>query len=334
MLRRSLLAALAVLLVAAAPFACSKQRSGKPRIAFVTNCRAQFWETARAGVKDAEKKFDVETSFTMPSGADDQKAKIEDILARGVDGMAISCLDPVNLAGVMDAACERTLVITHDSDSPASKRLCFIGVDNYVAGRMCGKLIKEALPQGGKVAFFVGNITQDNARRRRQGAIDELLGRSEDPSRFDEPTAEIKNDKYEVVGTFTDNVDQAKGKANAEDVITRVPDLGCMVGLFEYNPPLCLQVIRQAGKIGKIQLVGFDENEDTLKGIQDGEVVGTVVQDPYNYGFKSVEMLAALVRGDRSVLPASGVVVVPARTITKANVDAFWADLKAKTGGK
>ena len=69
-------------------------------------------------------------------------------------------------------------------------------MDNYDAGRMCGKLVKEALPKGGNVVILVGRIEQDNARRRRQGLIDELLDRPSDPQRFDPPGRQVKGGKF------------------------------------------------------------------------------------------------------------------------------------------
>ena len=137
---------------------------------------------------------------------------------------------------------------------------------------------------------------------------------------------------HALTGTLTDQFDRAVGKANAEDAISKHPDLGCMVGLFAYNPPLCLAALEQAGKIGEVTVVAFDEADETLRAIQEGSVYGTVVQDPYNYGYRSVEVLSALAQGDRSVLPESGFIDIPARQIRKDDVDAFWADLKKKTG--
>ncbi len=78
-----------------------------------------------------------------------------------------------------------------------------------------------------------------------------------------------------------------------------------MVGLFAYNVPACLTAVREAGKLDSIKIVAFDEDDATLQGIIDGEIHGTICQQPYEYGRQSVEILAALARGDRSVLPAN-----------------------------
>jgi ribose transport system substrate-binding protein len=271
----------------------------------------------------------------MPAeGIADQKRIIEDLLTRGVDGIAISPIDPANQSYLINQACEATKVITHDSDAPGTKRLCYIGMDNYTAGRMCGKLVKEAMPEGGSVMILIGRLEQDNARRRRQGVIDELLDRDPDPTRYDAPGEKLKGNKYSIVGTLTDQFDMAKGKANAEDAIARYPDLGCMVGLFAYNPPLCLEALKQSGKAGKIKLVGFDEADETLQAIKDGICHGTVVQNPYMYGMESVRVLSALARGDDKVIPKGGFIDIPARQIRKDNVDEFWKDLKEKLGKK
>ena len=75
-----------------------------------------------------------------------------------------------------------------------------------------------------------------------------------------------------------------------------------MIGLYAYNPPAILEALRAGALVGKVKIVGFDENPETLKAIAAGEIEGTVVQDPFNYGYKSVEVLAAVARGDNSKL--------------------------------
>lgn len=311
--------------------------SAKPRVGYVTNGVASFWVIAEAGCKQAASEVDANVEVLMPAeGISDQKRMIEDLLTKGVDGIAVSPIDPENQTELLNKAAKYAKLITHDSDAPDANRLCYIGMDNYTAGRMCGKLVAEAMPDGGKLAIFIEKrLEQDNARRRRQGVIDEILGRSEDPSRFDPPDAEIKEGKWHIVGTYTDQFDRAQGKANAEDAMSRHPDLNGMVGLFAYNPPLMLEALKQGNKLGKVKVIGFDEADETLQGIKDGSVYGTVVQNPFEYGRQSVTLLAGLARGKSLAdlgVPADGFVNIPARQIRKDNVEEFWAELKKNLG--
>jgi ribose transport system substrate-binding protein len=305
---------------------------GKPRhIAFVTNGVASFWNIAAAGAKAAGEELGVKTQTLMPSeGISDQKRIVEDLLTRGVHGIAISPMDSANQTELLNTAARRTKLITHDSDAPDSDRLLYVGMDNYKAGRMCGEMIREALPNGGSVMLFVGRLEQENARLRRQGLIDVLLGRAEDRARFDPPSNVLEGNGYKILGTLTDQFDRAQGKANVEDSLAKHPDLGCLVGLFAYNPPLILEALEQAQKLGKIQVVAFDEDDATLDAVEKGTVHGTVVQNPYLYGYKSVEILNALIDGKKAPGADGQFVDVPARKIRKADVAEFRADLKSK----
>ncbi len=304
---------------------------GKVKLAYVTNGIDPFWNVAAAGAKAGAKEFNAEVEVLMPKDLPDQKRMIEGLLARGIDGIAISPIDAKNQVGFIDEAAGQTHVITHDSDAPASKRRCFVGMDNYNAGRAAGKLVKETLPDGGKIMIFVGRLEQLNAQQRRQGVIDEVLDRpaqSADALKADPPTGELTGGKYVIVSTRTDGFDYAKAKANAEDAMVATPDLACMVGLFAYNAPMCLEAIKGAGKTGKIKVVSFDEQDATLQGIKDGAVHGTVSQQPYQYGRHSVRILAGLARKDASVLPPKGFLEIEIRVVKKDNVDAFWEELK------
>ena len=304
----------------------------KKKLAYVTNGVDPFWNTAAAGVRAAEKEFGVACEVLMPpKGAVDQKRMVEGLLARGVDGIAISPVDAKNQVDLINEVAARCPVITHDSDAPDSKRLCFVGMDNYKAGRAAGKLVKEALPDGGKIMIFVGRLEQLNAQQRRQGVIDELLDRpmqSLGKLNYDPPGKALSGTKYTIADTRTDNFDYARAKANAQDAMASTPDLACMVGLFAYNSPLCLEAAKEAGKVGKIKIVSFDEANAVLQGIIDGHVFGTVSQQPYYYGYESVRILKGLANGDKSVLPAGGFHEVPIVEVRKANVETFWADLK------
>ena len=166
--------------------------------------------------------------------------------------------------------------------------------------------------------------------------MDELLDRpvrSLDQLTYDPPGKKATGKKYVILDTRTDNFDYSRAKSNAEDAMTAYPDLGCMVGLFAYNTPACKEAVKEAGKFGKIKLVSFDEQDSTLQGIVDGHIYGTISQQPYLYGYHSVRILAALARGDQSVLPSGGFLEVPIVEVRKENAGKFWQELKKLRGG-
>jgi ribose transport system substrate-binding protein len=311
------------------------------RIAFITNQIADFWKISEVGCHEAEKDLGVEVEVRMPSQATavEQKRIVEDLLTSGVQAVAISPIDADNQVDWLNSIAEKVPLITHDSDAPASNRLMYIGMDNYAAGRACGELVKKALPEGGQVMLFIGRLEQDNSKFRRQGVIDVLMGRDrtmqyylDQPNAWDKNDGAIKGDQFEVLGTITDQGKPEVAQSKAEDALNTYPEIQAMVGLFEYNPPACYQALEKAGKLGKVKLIGFDENNVTLQAIKDGTCAGTVVQNPYQYGYESVRVLKDILAGKKDVIPSNKYLDIAPRTITAENVDEFWADLKAKKG--
>jgi ribose transport system substrate-binding protein len=143
----------------------------------------------------------------------------------------------------------------------------------------------------------------------------------------------IQAGKYTILGILTDNKDHVKAKANAEDALTRDPDIKCMVGLWAYNPPAILEAVKGRGKAGQIKIVGFDENKTTLQGIKDGDIHGTIVQQPFVFGYKSVELLAAMIRGQKVEFPHNRL-FIPTRSIRAEDVDAFQVEVENMYAGK
>jgi ribose transport system substrate-binding protein len=324
--------------VACSPKTSSDGGDGDATIAYVTNGIDQFWDLCAAGVRQAEEEFGVKCEIHMPpKGVVDQKSIMETLLAKGIKGIAVSPIDAENQTPFLNELAKQTVLITHDADAPKSDRQVYIGTDNYKAGRALGQLVKEAIPDGGEVMIFVGRLEQFNARQRRQGVIDELLDRPHQTLgqvKFDEVAKVFKGDKYTVLDTRTDNMAEDVAKANAEDAITKYKDLACMVGLFNYNPPKCIEAIKEAGKLGQIKVCGFDEADGLLQAIKDGNAHGTISQQPWKYGYQSVRVLKALLDGDTSVIPDNKFIDVGFKVVTKANIDEFWAEKKkmAKLG--
>ena len=78
-------------------------------------------------------------------------------------------------------------------------------------------------------------------------------------------------------------------------------------------------------------MIGFDENDITLQAIKDGHCIGTVVQNPYRYGYESVRVLRDILDGIENAIPESKYIDIAPRRIVRDNVDEFWEDLKSKT---
>jgi ribose transport system substrate-binding protein len=317
------------LVVAALAVSCAQQQqqqggqqgsAGKRlRLSFVTNNASDFWTIARKGTDKAVQELgNVDLEFRMPGegSAAEQKRIVDDLLAKGVDGMAISPVDPANQTQMINDAARQILVITQDSDAPESQRACYIGTDNRAAGRQAGELVKQTLPQGGKIMVFVGKADAQNARERFEGMKEALAGSN-----------------VQIIDLRTDDADRVRAKSNAADTLVRYPEVSAMVGLWAYNGPAILSAVRDAGKVGQVKIIAFDEEDDTLKGIREGAIEGTVVQQPYEFGYQSIKTMARIVStGDRSMIPAAKQIFVPTKVVRKDTVEEFTRQLNQLRG--
>jgi ribose transport system substrate-binding protein len=288
------------------------------KLAFVTNNASDYWTIARKGVEKADAELDnVTVEFKMPGEgtAAEQKRIIDDLVSTNIDGIAISPVDPDNQTQLLNDTAKKTLVITQDSDAPKSDRAMYIGTDNVAAGRQAGELIKEALPDGGKIMLFVGKSDARNAAERAQGIREAL-----------------KDSKIEIIDTRTDDTDRARAKANAADTLVKYPDISALVGLWSYNGPAILNAVKDADKVGKVKIICFDEEEETLAGVKDGSIFATVVQQPFEFGYQSVILMSKYLGGDKSVIPASKQITVPTLVVKKDGADDFIKKINALRG--
>jgi ribose transport system substrate-binding protein len=290
----------------------------KHKLAFVTNNASDFWIIARKGTEKAAADIPgIEVEFRIPADgtAAEQQRVIEDLLAKGIHGIAISPVDPANQTAMLNRVAGQALVVTQDSDAPESNRVCYIGTDNVAAGRQAGELVKEALPQGGKIMVFVGVLDAANAQQRYQGLKEALAGSN-----------------VQIIDVRTDNTDRVRAKSNAADTLVNNPDIAGMVGLWSYNGPAILSAVTEANKVDKVKIVAFDEEDQTLSGIKDGAIYATVVQQPFEFGRQSMELMAKILNGDRSGIPASKQIFVPTIAVKKADVEEFTKKINTLRG--
>jgi ribose transport system substrate-binding protein len=297
---------------------CNRAGSGGKKLAFVTNNASDFWTIARKGCEKADAELaEVTVEFKIPADgtAAEQQRIADDLLAKGVDGIAISPVDPENQTQLLNNLAKQALVFTQDSDAPKSERVCYVGTDNVAAGRQAGALIKEVLPDGGKIMVFVGKLDARNAQERLQGIKETLAG-----------------SKVEIIDVRTDDTDRTRAKANAADTLVKHPDVAALVGLWSYNGPAILNAVKDAGKTNQVKIVCFDEEDETLAGVQDGAIYGTVVQQPYEFGYQAIKMMAKYLGGDKAVVPTGKQVFVPTLVIKKDEVAEFTAKINQLRG--
>jgi ribose transport system substrate-binding protein len=290
----------------------------KKTLVFVVNGASDFWKIAEAGVKKAQgelPKYTLQFRYPEQAAAAVQQRVMEDLVAAGAAGIMVSAVDPKNQTDGLNKVAGQTLLFTTDSDAPKSRRVAYIGSSNVELGKDAGKLMLKALPNGGKCIGFVGLPGADNARERIEGV-----------------RATLKGSKVELVDVRGDEIDQGRAKRNVEDALAANPDIACLVGFYSYNTPRIYEVLKETGRLGKIKVIGFDEDPITLGGVKEGTIAGTVVQQPFEWGYRGMKLMAAHLEGNKSGIPTDGIIIVPGKVIDKSNVDAFTASLKQMMG--
>ncbi|RUU29219.1 sugar-binding protein [Mesorhizobium sp. M6A.T.Ce.TU.016.01.1.1] len=290
----------------------------KPTLAFVVNGASDFWKAAEAGVKKAQAElpdYDLQLKYPEQSSVAIQQRLMDDLVTAGVKAIMVSAVDPKTSTDGLNKIASETALFTTDSDAPQTKRVAYIGSSNIDAGKQAAEIAKKAMPDGGKCLGFVGLLGADNAKERIEGMKEGLAGTN-----------------IELIDVRGDDIDQARAKKNVEDALVASPDVTCMVGFYSYNTPRIYEALRDAGKLGQITVVGFDDDPITLGGVKEGTVAATVVQQPFEWAYQGMKLMAAYLKGDKSGVPADGLIIVPTKIIGKDDVDAYAANLKTMAG--
>jgi ribose transport system substrate-binding protein len=271
--------------------------SGK-RIIILINGDSPFWDACRTGVADAQRelKLDdagihaiVESNDGTPRGQIDklrQYGSQSDIVAVG-----ISATDAGN-AEIADQL--RNLkskgmqIITIDSDIDRDKmrdvRFAFVGTDNLAGGRELGRCARYLRPEGGGYVTFVG-------RTGAQNAVERITG-----------VAEGAGDKFKSLDTMADLIDRTKARENVRSAIRNHPDLKVLVGIWSYNAPAIVDVVKEMDKRKDYTVIAFDAEPIAIQEMGEGMLDAMVVQNPYQMGYQGIRLLNALVQGDQKTV--------------------------------
>jgi ribose transport system substrate-binding protein len=294
-------------------FAGGAQEDGDslPTFVMVPKLVHPFYEPCIEGFKDAGKKYGVNIEVESPPKFDIalQVKVIEDLIARGVDGIAISAVDNKGLVAVVDEAIAAGItVICFDADAPATNRACYIGTVNEAAGYTAGEYMFNLMGNKGNVAILQGGLAP-NLNARQDGF-----------------RAAAAKSGVKIVAFEDFQADFAMGVNKTEALLETYPDLNAIFGVSAYGAPTAATVLKEQGKSGKVVIGGFDDLAETITGINDGSVQFCLVQKAYKMGWLSVEKLLDL-RAGKSVPDVidTGIIIV-----TKENVDSYMGQVKSE----
>ncbi len=297
--------------------------TGKPHFDFIVGGPDPFWDTVVAGAQAAADEYGVDLEVHTPSGRPaDQTIELAKVESKGSNGVAISPIAPDEQSLLLSRLATKSILVTFDNDAPQSLRHCYVGTNNFVAGKMCAKVVEEALPDGGNIVVFIGDVERDNAKERLRGFHSQLVGADSKSEEADYPLKKAYGDKWIVMETYLDDQDSKQAEENVKNAIEQHKDIDCMVGLYGYNGPACLKVLKDEEKIGDIKIVAFDEHEATLEGVANGAIFATVVQGTYEYGFESVRLLTSLFNSNEHSIPlgGTGFVFLPCSVVNQENI--------------
>jgi ribose transport system substrate-binding protein len=286
------------------------------RLAFVTNNASPFWRVAEAGLRKYEKDAGIQVDMKMPHNGtvEDQNQILQSLSSQGYQAIAVSVISPKDQLGLLNDIARKTSLITVDSDAAESKRLLYIGTDNFEAGKVLGERITRLLPHGGKIAVFVGSLSATNAAQRLSGVV-----------------AATSGHQIEIVAKREDNTDRKKARANVEAVIAAQRDLSLVVGLWNYNGPAIAAALEGLGKQGQIAAAVFDGDDMTLEAIERGTIQATVVQKPFQFGYLSAKWLHGLATDTertKKSIPPTVAIDTGVTVIDKSNVTSFETELR------
>jgi len=304
----------------AAQFEQPRKAEGELNIMIITNGISPFWDPMVVGMQKAAAEVGCKADWAGPQNSTvaEQRRLVEDAVAKGVDGIAISSIEDKSSVPIIELAASKGIpVITFDSDSPSSKRIAYIGTNNYRAGEAAGNAAVKLLPSGGKFVGFVGNISAPNAQQRRDGFV-----------------AAAKAGNIELTQVLDDNKNASRARRNVEDVMQRSgTEIQGFLGLFSYNGPAIVQAVTNANKRADYKIVAFDAEPGTLQALEKGTVDATVVQKPYQFGYLSTKLLYLINRKGwtearkEMEVPEDGIYDTGVEVITPANVKQYRENL-------
>jgi ribose transport system substrate-binding protein len=325
--RQCLSIALVVTIVFLASCEKSIHQKSERYVFVATNIALPYWEEAKTGFLDSAQRLGVKVEFTGPSSytPNEELKDFQNAVASNPSGILISPARSALFKDAIDAALKQGIpVICVDSDSPESRRIMFIGTDNYRAGLQSGQRLAEAMHEHGRAAVLT-IPGQFNLDERLRGVQDALK-------------------KYPHISPAYVYDDQGSSDTAQQEItqlLAKDQDIQAILCLEASGGPGAAQALEHAAMSGKIPIVAMDANPETLTDVSKGLIAATVAQKPYTMGFYGLEYLDDLHHNrvhqfaDWRTAPTSplpAIIDTGTTIIDSKNVDEFIAALATRTG--
>ena len=323
------LASIFVLALVLPLITCGSEHSSDELYVLVSaNLQVPYWKAAAAGFSQAASQLKVRSDFVGPNEYDPnaEKNELDKAVSRKASGILISAADANLLKGSIDAAISAGIpVITIDSDAPESKRLFFIGTNNYQAGVTGGQRLAAELKGKGNVVVFT-MPAQANLAERLRGYRDAFESH---PQIKIARVVDIAGDPRVAFDTTTQILGKEKDKVDA---------FVCLEAQAGKEVATVLDSNKVTGKV----VVAMDTDPDTLEWIRKGVIAATISQKPYTMSYVGLRMLDGLYHHKLSSLtadfskdsfaPVPAFVDTGSALVDKSNVEAFIQMTQAATG--
>ena len=277
--RRTSWVCLAVCLASALLASCQKAfHQENERYVFVAaNIALPYWQEAQVGFKEAARTMGVKADFTGPDtySPEEELDAFQKAVAKHPSGILVAPTRPEMFNAPIDAAVKEGIpVICVDTDAPDSHRVLFIGTDNRRAGAEGGSHVGQLLHNGGNVVI-VAIPGQHNQDERISGAKEALAGYA----------------KTKVTNTLDDKGDPRLANDQISALLDEKAKIDSILCLEASGGPGAAEALHRLNLEGKITVVAFDKNPETLDWISSGVITGTIAQKPYTMSYYGLKFL-------------------------------------------
>lgn len=244
-----------------------------------------FWREMERGAVQAAEKLGMKIDYMGPIRIDpsEQLRLLEKSIAARPDAILVQGIDNPEYDRLIGKATDQGIpVLTVDADEPGSPRLAYVGTDNRKAGEQMGKLVVHSAAGNGRIGVIIGSELADNQQQRLEGfrsAISAVPG-------------------LQIIDVRSSNISRIGAAQQAEKMLRQHKDITTIVGFSALDAAGIVEGVTAAGREG-VSVYGFDDLDVTRKGIAEGVIRASVMQQPGEIGAESIDLLNRWFKGEK-----------------------------------